>query len=276
MNLYYENHLGERIYFFRSPYILTEHDLFNWVMSYSTVNNKSSGYKFDALERNVTIRIMPRAQTGEARAAMFADLVDDFVRIVSADKNTMGKIWTDNGEYLVCKFISCEKTEWNIPRNVTLTCRLRSDNPIWQHSDNYQVSFTDETEYQYLDYPHDFAYDYKGLLPGYKEIENGSTETADYILTIKGPATNPKIMINGISVGAYVALGSAQTLVINTKTKSVTKISGAIEENHFNDRYKGEVSMFTKLPPGPVSLLWSGLFGFDLEVIEERREPAWN
>lgn len=276
MNLYYENHLGERIYFFRSPYILTEHNLFNWVMSYSTVNNKSSGYKFDALEKSITIRIMPRAQTTEVREAMFADLVDDFVRVVSADVDVMGKICTDNGEYMSCKFVSCEKTEWNIPRNVTLTCRLRSDNPIWQHSDNYQVSFTNETKYQFLDYPYDFNYDYRGLLPGYKEIENGSTETADYILTIKGPVTHPKVVINGIPVGAYVVLGAAQTLVINTKTKSVTKVYGQIRENHFNDRYKGSVSMFTKLPPGTIPLLWSGTFDFDMEVIEERREPAWN
>lgn len=276
MNLYYENHLGERIYFYRSPYVLTGHDLFDWVMSYSTVNNKTSGYRFNGVEKNITIRILPRAQTAEAREAMFAELVDRLVEVFSADTDVTGKFWTDTGEYLSCRVISSAKTDWNIPRDVTVTCRIRVDDPVWRHSDSYNISFSDETAYQYLDFPYDFKYDYKGVLPGYTSIDNESTEPADYILTIHGPAVNPKVVINGIPVGAYVALGSAQDLVISTKDKTVTKVYGTIAENQFNNRYKGDVSMFTKLPVGTVSMLWSGQFDFDIEVVEERREPAWS
>lgn len=276
MNLYYENHLGERIYFYRSPYVLTEHDLFNWVMSYSTVNNKTSGYRFNGVEKNITIRILPKAQTREAREAMFAELVDRLVEVVSADNEIPGKFCTDTGEYLTCKFVSSKKTEWNIPRDVTITCGIRVDNPVWHHSDKYHVEFEDVTTYEYLDYPYGYKYDYKAILPGYTTVINGSTEPCDYILTIHGPVVNPKIVINGISVGAYVSLGSAQDLVINTSDKTVKKIYGNIVENQFNNRYKGDVSMFTKLPVGVVSMLWSGQFNFDLEVVEERREPAWS
>lgn len=275
MNFYYENHLGEKLYFFRSPYILTDHDFLDWALSFSVINDKAYGFRFKPVEKTFTIRIMPKAKTAEFRKAAFAELIDKFVSVTSADMKTSGKLWTDTGEYLVCRIYQTEKNEWNIPRDVTLTCKMRVDYPVWQKSNINEIVFSDDTKYEFLDYTYGYNYDYAGILPGYTKITNKSTEDADFIIRIPGAVIDPVITINNIKIGANVSIGQAQTLEINSRDRTVYIISGNIRENHFNDRYKNSDSMFTKLPPGELIIAWSGTFDFNLEILEGRREPAW-
>lgn len=275
MNLYYENHLGKRIHFYRSPYILTNHSFFDWLLSFTTVNNKTSGYVFKPSEADFTVRLMPLAKTQNLREAMFAELYDEMVEVFSADASEPGKLWTDGGEYLSCRVISSKKSKWNIPRDVTVVCRISVDSPTWKRSETEQISFSADTEYKYLDYPYGYAYDYKGTLTGYTEIANDGTENSDFVMTVYGPAVNPKVIVNGIEVGANVVIGEAEQLVISTSAQTVAVLSGSAQKNAFNKRFKGTQSMFTKLPPGTVTIMWSGLFKFDLEIIRERREPSW-
>jgi len=275
MNLYYENHLGKRIHFYRSPYILTNHSFFDWLLSFTTVNNKTSGYVFKPSEADFTVRLMPLAKTQNLREAMFAELYDEMVEVFSADASEPGKLWTDGGEYLSCRVISSKKSKWNIPRDVTVVCRISVDSPTWKKPEAYEISFTEETEYGYLDYPHGYNYDYKGTLLGYTELTNDSTEASDYIMTISGPITNPKVVVNGIDVGANVSVGSTERLVIDTAEQTVYIYGPGISKNVFNKRLKGTQSMFTKLPSGKVAVIWSGLFDFNFEIIRERREPSW-
>lgn len=275
MKLYYENHLGKRIYFFRSPYILTSHTFFDWLLSFTTVNNRTSGYVFKPRQFDFTVRLMPLARSNELRESMFAELYDEFVEVISADTNIPGKLWTDTGEYLSCRVISSKKTNWVIPRNVTISCQISVDSPTWKKPEMNEISFSGETEYKFLGYPYGYDYDYKGTLTGYTEIENDSTEDSDFIMTIYGATTNPKVVLNGINVGANVGLGANERLVIDSTNKTVVVMTGNVQKNVFNKRFKGQKSMFTKLPPGVTSVIWSGAFKFDLEVIRERREPSW-
>lgn len=83
------------------------------------------------------------------------------------------------------------------------------------------------------------------------------------------------VSINGIKVGANVVLGADDRLVIDTRAKSVIKQTANMAINAFNSRYKGDTSMFAQIPPGAVAVIWSGVFDFDLTILEKRREPAW-
>lgn len=273
----YVNHLGEFINFYGdSPYILTEHSFTDWVLSYSTAGNRSSGYRIAAKEIPFKIRIMPRRFKGKDRPLAFSSMINRFVTVVAADKDQPGRLYAKTGEYLEGRIIASEKADWNVDKSVTISCRFRVDDPVWMHQETHHVEFNDETTYEDLDYPYDYVHDYAATLNGYKTIRNASTEEADYILTIHGPASTPFVTLNGIKVGASVILGADDSLVIDSRKKTVTKYAGNIVENAFNSRYKGgPVSMFTKLAPGAVSAIWSGAFDFDLSVVETRREPAW-
>lgn len=277
MNLFYENHLGEKIHFYHSPYILTSHDFFDWLMSFSTVGNRSTAYRLNAVERQFTVQIMPRQANADARLAEYADLIDAFNDITSKDTNTTGKLWTDNGEYIDCQIYSVAHSDWNIARNVTLTCRMRVDKPMWQRPKDYSFEPVSEFEYDWLDYPYDFEYDFKATLPGFQTVENTGTEPCAYILTIYGSSTAPVVWFNGLNrVGASVTLGSAEKLIVNTQSKTVIKVSNGQEISVFDKRFKDAVSMFEPLPVGVTSLQWSGLFAFDVTLLEERRSPRWN
>jgi len=275
MKLYYENHLGERIYFYRSPYVIISHSFFDWLLSYTKVNNRTSGYHFNAKEADFTVRLLPLARSAELRESMFAELYDEFVEVVSADTDVPGRLLTDTGEYISCRFVSSAKSNWNIPRNVNIACKISIDDPTWKRSEVYEISYSPETEYEYLDYPYDFSHDYKGDLPGYVQIWNDSTEDSDYIMTIYGAASRPKVVLNGIDVGADVVIGESEKLVINSAEQTAVVLADGVRKNVFNQRYKGARSMFSKLPPGTATIFWSGNFHFDLEVIRKRREPSW-
>lgn len=276
MNLYYENHLGEKIYFYRSPYILTSHDFFDWLMSFSTVGNRSTAYRLNAVERQFTVRIMPRRSDAYARLAEYADLIDAFNDITSKDTDTTGKLWTDNGEYIDCQIYSVAHSDWNIARNVTLTCKMRVDKPLWKKPHDY--SFTQPTDfpYEFLDFPYEFEFDYKGRFGGCGAVENKGTEPCDFVLTIYGESLSPEVWLGEVRVGANVTLGSTEKLIINSREKTVVKVSGRNEINVFEKRYKGDVSIFEPLPAGTTVVQWSGLFAFDVTLLEERRSPRWN
>ena len=71
-------------------------------------------------------------------------------------------------------------------------------------------------------------------------------------------------------------LGAGEQLEIDTKNKTVYKISNGVRTNVFNKRYKGSVSMFEKLPIGDVSIMWDGNLNAEIVIMSERLEPKWS
>jgi glutaredoxin len=276
MYLSYVNHLGEHIDFYGdSPFILAEHNLFDWQLTYETAGGRSSGFKLESREFSLKIRIVPKRFKGKDRPQAFSQLINHFVSVVSADTQVPGKMYARSGEYLEGKIIISNKSDWHVDKSVTLSCQFLADNPVWQCPHVHEFKSVDQSSYEFLGYPHGYPYDYAAVMPGYQTVNNSSTEASDYVLTIHGPVSSPLIYLNGISVGAYVTLSANDTLVINSRDKTVQKISGNVTSNEFNKRYKGPVSMFSKLEPGVVTAIWSGNFDFDLSIIEQRREPLW-
>lgn len=270
----YENHLGERIDFYgSSPYILTQHTFLDWQLAYNTSNNRSSGFRLDGREFDFTVRIMPRRVTGKARPQTFSNLINYFVSVVSADMDVPGKLYAKSGEYLEGRITVSNKSAWNIDKNVTLQCKFRADNPTWQYANTHHFDTVEQNTYEYLDYPYGFPFDYSATLPGQAQINSATTENADYIMTIYGSVSAPMVWLNGVQIGAYVTLADGDRLVINSRNKTVTKYSSNVISNEFNNRIKGQ--MFAQLEPGIISVLWSGLFEFDLSILEQRREPVW-
>ena len=154
MDFYYENHLGEQIKFYDSPYILTSHSFVDWKLTYDTVQNVSSGFRIDQAAIPFAFRIMPRIETPTERAVEYKRLLNEFVSIVSKDVDIPGKLWTTNGQYLVCRIISSKKSAWHKYTDVTETCELLCDHPVWITEKSYEFLKPDSSEdaNRYLDY----------------------------------------------------------------------------------------------------------------------------
>ena len=183
---------------------------------------------------------------------------------------TPGKI--THGEYEIECYIIMSNTYYESPfiyNELTIYCPY----PSWKVAKTYKLRQADEKTYQYLDYQFDYSYDFKAKLPGYEVVVNGSEAPAQYKMVIYGPATNPIISVDGISIGASVTIGSDERIEISSVEKTVIQY-GIVEKNIFNKRIKDN-SMFERIKPGPHSILWSGVFNADFTLYEERSEPLW-
>lgn len=111
-------------------------------------------------------------------------------------------------------------------------------------------------------------------------LNNPSTMESNFIMTIYGFCTNPKIMINGHPYTVETTAYEGERIVINSMRKgeedSVIKI-GRLGEitNLYNARGK-EYSVFKKIPPGISQISWPGTYGVDITTFEERSEPKWS
>lgn len=276
MEFYYENHLGEIIPFYNSPYILTNHAFADWTLAYTTTNNHSSGFKIKPVSMAFTVRIAPRAVDQEGLEARYGHCIDEFVAIISKDTEMNGKLWTTTGQYLNCKIVASKKTAWNKYRVVTLSCTLLSDYPYWIKEQKHSISVNDNTLYPYLDYMYDYDVDYRGAMIHATDIIVDSTEESGFKLVIYGPNESPRIYVDGVWRGVLFGLGDSEQVIIDTIQKTVTKVSEGIEYNAFPQRIKTEASIFQKLPPGNVGLKWIDSANFELTVYEERKEPQWS
>lgn len=147
--------------------------------------------------------------------------------------------------------------------------------PFWRKTTKHSYGTAETPEYEFLDFPYGFEYDYKAKLIGYKVVEVASVKAADWELTIHGHAVDPVVYLGGIAVGVNATIGATEKVVISSKDKTVTKISAnGMKTNLFNARLK-TASIFSPLPSGPVGVMWPGTFALDLTVYEERSEPLW-
>lgn len=125
--------------------------------------------------------------------------------------------------------------------------------------------------YPMYDFPFDFRKTY-----GKHAIENYSFYESDFIMTIYGFVDEPVVIIDGHPYTIHAMAYEGERIVIDSAAGTVKKIGRLGEEtNLYNSRDK-EYSVFRKIPEGTSILRWSGGFGIDLTIKEERSHPKWN
>lgn len=139
----------------------------------------------------------------------------------------------------------------------------------------------DVPTYEYLDYPHDFAFDY-GPIPDPEEVDTGMFQPAPVRLTVYGPATNPYIVVGGnryevntnVPAGGYLVVdGLKMTIEVVTQNGTVADVFSAGERG---SGLGGGSYIFQPLPSGVLPVSWDGSFGFDLGWYDIETEPPWN
>lgn len=184
---------------------------------------------------------------------------------------TPGRIY--HGEYYVDCYITVSSTYYEAPWTQN-TINIYVPYPFWIRDNVFKPQVSTLPDTGYLDYPFDYEYDFTPNRVTYLRADNPGAGDADFTLTIEGAVSNPYILMDGVRIGAYSTLGDGETLVINSKNKTVIKYTANGEINQFDQRFKSS-SIFGKISPGSHQITWSGNFSFSLTIHEERSEPLW-
>ena len=273
MNVFYENHAGERIDLNSENIILQYQEFFNYSWDAATRNRKIKGFKRDSATLPVTVAVT--AETEDE----YLQIIEEFYRITEKDILAVapGKLYI-NEYYLRCYISGDIKQDafkgilFQI-KNLTLV----TDYPFWIKETTYQyfpeppeaVKYTElEEGIMFPEFPFDFCTE-----TGEEVLINPSFNDSNFIMTIYGFAENPQLNIAGHPYKVEATINEGEQLVINSLTHTVQKI-GRLGEitNLYNARGK-IYSVFKKIPPGTNTLQWSGGFGIDIILFDERSEP---
>lgn len=273
MDIFYENHIGERIDLNSENIILQYQEFFNYSWDAVTKNRKITGFKRDSATIPVTVAVT--AETEEE----YSEIIEGFYQITEKDilAVTPGKLYVDE-QYLNC-YISGDIKQDAFKgilfqvKNLTLV----TDFPYWIKETTYQyfpeppeaVKYTElEEGIMFPEFPFDFA-----PVRGEKILENPSFTDSNFIMTIYGFAEGPQVSIAGHPYRVETTIYEGERLVIDSKKGTVKKI-GRLGEvvDCYNARQK-DYSVFQKIPPGLNVFQWSGGFGIDITLFDERSEP---
>lgn len=207
----------------------------------------------------------------ESQQAQLEALHDDFE--LDVRNMTPGRLmWNDY--YIEC-FATQSKTKPNdnniiVDNEVSFYCPY----PFWikEETKNFFPQ-TGGTGALFLDYPYDYPYDYYPGDSGSVIWYTNFPFSSDFRMVIYGPATNPRVIINGHGYQIFDVLEASEHVIIDSKRGTVTKTTASGQSTNAFDLRNKEESVFDQLPAGALTISWSGTFGFDLTLYEERSEP---
>ena len=211
--------------------------------------------------------------TYNQRKAMLESLHDDFELDVRNKK--LGKIvW---GDYYIDCYITASSTypdenDLYTDNDVTIYC----PHPFWIREETREFKPQEAPgEQPFLDYEFDYEYDYFYGNPGIAIWQTNFPFASEFKMTVYGPVSDPRVLINGYPYQFFDTLEDTEYVVIDSRSNTITKhLANGANVNIFDMRNKTE-SIFEPISPGTLTFNWSGAFGFDLTLYEERSEPRW-
>lgn len=269
----YVNHQGKRFEGLPNMVFLNYSSLRDYTWSYDTMNGRIARFYRSVTKRDVPLVICCNTAS-EARRTL-----NGLYDLVEADIEAMtpGRIYV--GNYYTTGYITkSEKSKYLVDgRFCKITLALTSEDPAWYLETNYSFvpgEQSGNTTSTGTDYPYDYAYDYATFLRS-RDILCESVGSGAFRLLIYGDCTNPALSIGDHQYTVTGAIGSGQTLLIDSTTKKITltKADGK-QENWFDHRGR-ESYIFEPIKPGYNTVAYNGTFGFDLTVISKRSEPKW-
>lgn len=270
--LIYKNHMGEIFEFGKDGIYVNMSDIHNYEWETSTKGRKISGFKRSIGERKLPIVIIcdTEAQGIVARNRLF-EVTEKDVLAVKHGRVIIGDY------YFRCFVTKSEKEEYlTNKRYMLLTLTLTSDFPYWVKETEFIFNPKEETtaEGKNLDFNNDFPYDYS-LSSNLKVINNTDFTKTNFRMIVYGVANSPTIYISGHPYRVDCTLGANEYLTIDSITKKIilTKVNGE-QANMFNKRDRN-FYIFERIPPGKNPVAFSGDFGVDIILLEERSEPKW-
>lgn len=272
MIIRYVNSEGVEVILNKEPYKVLMSDLTDYDSVEVEHNGKIACFTKEITERALNIDIISNSK--EATQELCNKLNEVFEKDIYND--VAGKIYI-NDYYMRCFIKSCKKSKRGngVIRSYEYT--LITDYPFWIKETTYQylpeppeaVKYTElENGIMFPEFPFDFA-----PVRGEKILGNPSFTDSNFIMTIYGFAESPQVSISGHPYRVETTVYEGERLVIDSKKGTVKKI-GRLGEvvDCYNARQK-DYSVFKKIPAGLNVFQWSGGFGVDITLFDERSEP---
>lgn len=275
MIIRYVNSEGAEVILNKEPYKVLMSDLTDYDSVEVERNGKIACFTKEITERDLNIDIISNSK--EATQELCNKLNEVFEKDIYND--VAGKIYI-NDYYMRCFIKSCKKSKRGngVIRSYEYT--LITDYPFWIKETPYQylpenpISGGDSILTEGVMFP-EFQFDFFRA-KGDEILYNPSFADSNFILAIYGFAENPQITIAGHPYRVETTVYEGERLVIDSIKGTVEKI-GRLGEvtNCYNARGK-QKSVFQKIPPGMNTFQWSGGFGVDITLFDERSEPKWS
>lgn len=273
MEIYYENTKGEKLNLLRQPYVIHDlSELLDYGWNYTTKGRRVTGFYRDVAEIPLGVTVYANSM------AEYAQACNRFFEVTEYDvlQEKQGKLYFNN-EYVLCNLISNKKAEWQHETSVReVAVNFVTDYPFWITEKT--LSFapgTRDADNEFLDYLRGYDYDYFDPGKGVGRLDNDHYADANFSMIIYGPVVNPRVLIGGYPYEVFTTVDKNEYLVIDSRARTVvrTKQDGA-KVDEFDNRNK-EQSIFRKIPAGSHNLNWSGEYGIDITLFQERSEPRW-
>lgn len=268
--LKYKNHMNEVFEFGKDGIFVDMNELHDYEW---TVTKKGS--RIASLDRDISKRKLPVVIICDTEAKGITAR-NKLMEVVEKDVLAMehGKIII--GDYYFKCFVtkSQKKNYLTTKRWMEVTLTLTTDFPYWVKETTSAFAVLSSSTGSGLDFSHDVPYDFTSDVT-IKEVNNTGFVASNFRMIIYGACSNPAVMINGHTYQVNCDIPSGEYLTIDSASKKIflTAIDGTTT-NVFALRDR-ESYIFEKIAPGKNVVSWSGDFGFDITLLEERSEPKW-
>lgn len=270
--LKYKNHLGEVFEFGKDGIFVDKGTLrdYQWTV-------KKKGNRIGALTTAVNNRTLPvvifckSEEEGIAARNRLHEVVEKDVLAMQYGKIIIGDF------YFRCYVTKSQKKNYlNSKRVMQVTLTLTTDQPQWVRENKFSFLFGqgERVEGQNLDHPYDFPCDY-AFVPGENKVYNPSIAGAEFQMVIYGACDCPTVYIGNHAYTVNCTVGENEYLTIDSQTKKIYITHNNGETTNVF-RHRDRVSyIFEKIPAGNTTVSWTGDFGVDITLFEERSEPKW-
>ena len=271
--LKYKNHVNEVFEFGKDGIFVDMNELHDYEWTVTKKGNRISSLDYAISKRKLPVVIICDTEAkGIAARNKLMEVVEKDVLAMKHGRIIIGDY------YFRCFVTKSQKKNYlTTKRWMEITLTLTTDFPYWVKESTMQFGTrlpSEEGTMKNLDFAHDLPYDfYSGF--NVRDLKNTGFVKTNFKIIIYGAVKNPAVFIGGHEYGVNCEIGENEYLTIDSLSKQIylTGNTGEIT-NKFNDRNKDSY-IFEKIPPGSNTVSWSGDFGFDIILMEERSEPKW-
>lgn len=274
----YVNHMGRSVDLNGDGVHLSSGELADWSIGYATLNGRISAFRRE--QRETPVAAVIACSTSAAGMAKRNAIYE--VAAVDVEAAKPGRLYVGDW-YLPGYIVGSKKGRyWHTGAAADYELTFVSDDPRWtlEHDNAFTPGANRDGGFTY---PHDYPYNY-GTTMGSVSVENPSVLPSSAKIVVYGPATNPYVIVGGnryeveatVPSGGYLVIDGAASPPAITLVHDDGTNENAFHRRRGNQRKGGGSYIFEPVPPGVLSVMWDGSFGFDLIIHEKRDERRWS
>lgn len=261
-NIYYLNTRNEKVDFVEDLPLLNIDDLFSSSFSVESDNDIITEFKKGITNHTIE---------GDVPVHLLDDISDIFDYDVY--QNKQGRIYIGD-YYLLCNVIVVNPANVNIHRKkVNVKMTVTTDKKYWIKETKYSFEKEDRI-LGGLEYPFSYPFIY-GSGNGMNEIVNDYIKPCNFKMIIYGPASDPSIFIGNNAYTIYTDISSQEYIEIDSLNRKAMKVNNVGEKESVFGLQDFRYEIYRKIDTGLNQISWSGAFGFDVFLYEERSRPKW-